>query len=525
MDFEDFLEGIERLIVRILLWVVIIPKTLFQIFSEPSWVVTYIEEELVEEERNGRFDDYISPVLLFLICSLVLFVIMNGGDTSGSGNNDINKMLESLQGVTGFLSGLAFLSLPLLFALAIEFFRDRRINRPELVRTLNIQCYYFSPLTLSIFSLFIISRLLPNELFLMGVSAIIAMGTLIWFVVVQVRFIRQDVGGRVLKSVAIFTGCTAFIVVIGLLLYLILLDSSVVDSYWAGYAESVSELELESDGRYTIHISGFDETESGSYRLIIEDQTVSEQLQPITNDMRSAYTLAYNRLVQSDISLGGKEWWSFEGQAGDIISIAVLPLDNIFDPVFTLLDENEVPLLEWDVDGSGEGGSESLSAFALPTDGLYWIGVYGFADAYEGGYELQLKTSNNSQIEDVSLGGQTRGAIHYNAFVESSLDDGESVQWDFNGQAGEIVNIIVDPDENFDVMFDVLDKNGVSILGSGADAIPIGLGYIYIFLVGLAMLLGLRSLWQNRGGKETAVSNMDAESNTSKLALTNRTQE
>ena len=221
MDLGEFLEGIEKLIVKILLWVVIIPKTLFRILTEPTWIVEYIDDEIAagKEDKDNQFDEYMSPILLFLICSLVLFIILGNMPKVDAGSNDIftlfrvtseagageeartnsvDSVLQTVQGVNGLLAALTFLSLPLLFALAIEFFGKREIKRATLNRTLNIQCYFFSPLTLSIFSAFIISSLLNDSfdgVWIIFAALFVVVATIAWFIIVQVQFIKQEIGG------------------------------------------------------------------------------------------------------------------------------------------------------------------------------------------------------------------------------------------------------------------------------------------------------------------------------------------
>jgi hypothetical protein len=50
---------------EILLWIIFIPKTLFKIIWNPSWVPKYVDEELAKEK--DRFSEYLSPMLLLSI--------------------------------------------------------------------------------------------------------------------------------------------------------------------------------------------------------------------------------------------------------------------------------------------------------------------------------------------------------------------------------------------------------------------------------------------------------------------------
>jgi hypothetical protein len=59
-----------------LMWFILIPKTLAKIITDPGWVPGYVTKEL-KQEGAARFDDYISPVLLFLLASLLPYAVIN----------------------------------------------------------------------------------------------------------------------------------------------------------------------------------------------------------------------------------------------------------------------------------------------------------------------------------------------------------------------------------------------------------------------------------------------------------------
>ncbi len=63
------LEDIEKLIYKVLMWVILIPKTLIRITLQPTAGARYVKSELTEGE--SRFDEYISPVILLLVVSLI----------------------------------------------------------------------------------------------------------------------------------------------------------------------------------------------------------------------------------------------------------------------------------------------------------------------------------------------------------------------------------------------------------------------------------------------------------------------
>jgi hypothetical protein len=63
------LQDIEKLIYKVLMWVVLIPKTLVAITLRPTGMARYVKKELGEGESH--FDEYISPVILLLVVALI----------------------------------------------------------------------------------------------------------------------------------------------------------------------------------------------------------------------------------------------------------------------------------------------------------------------------------------------------------------------------------------------------------------------------------------------------------------------
>lgn len=76
-NLNDFLDGIEKLAYRVLLWGLIIPKTLLKIIFEPQWIPGYVKEQLHLDDAKPAFDKYISPVVLFIVVTLIPAVLLS----------------------------------------------------------------------------------------------------------------------------------------------------------------------------------------------------------------------------------------------------------------------------------------------------------------------------------------------------------------------------------------------------------------------------------------------------------------
>lgn len=73
VNLIDIFESIEQFAYKVLIWIILAPKTLGKIIIEPQWAPNYITKELKEKEIN-RFDDYFSPVFLIILVSLLPFI-------------------------------------------------------------------------------------------------------------------------------------------------------------------------------------------------------------------------------------------------------------------------------------------------------------------------------------------------------------------------------------------------------------------------------------------------------------------
>jgi len=71
-----FLEEIEKLAYKLLLWVILIPKTIAKIIIQPRWAAGYIRKELTKDAESP-FDEYISPIILLLGVALLPAVFVN----------------------------------------------------------------------------------------------------------------------------------------------------------------------------------------------------------------------------------------------------------------------------------------------------------------------------------------------------------------------------------------------------------------------------------------------------------------
>jgi len=80
----------EKLIYKVLMWLILVPKTIIKITLQPSWANDYVERQLILANKSDHetdevpFDEYISPVLLLLVVALIPAFVFNFLPTFGS---------------------------------------------------------------------------------------------------------------------------------------------------------------------------------------------------------------------------------------------------------------------------------------------------------------------------------------------------------------------------------------------------------------------------------------------------------
>lgn len=215
------------------------------------------------------------------------------------------------------------------------------------------------------------------------------------------------------------------------------------DEGFAGDPEIVSGFELEVTGDYIIQVSSF-AGNSGSYTLFLDQGGES------TNNYYDAGDLAYGDTDQEFLQEDEIHAWFMNGRLGDDITIVVSPLDNNLDLDIWLLDPEAQTLIM--VDDLLSGQPETID-FVLPTNGQYIIIVREFFGE-PGGYEINLQLNDESETE---FGGE----ISYGQTVTGTVQSGKRVEWSFNGQIGEIINITLRPiSQSRDLVLSLIDPAG-----------------------------------------------------------------
>ena len=231
-----------------------------------------------------------------------------------------------------------------------------------------------------------------------------------------------------------------------------ILEGEVDDSFGV---EEVKGVTVAATGDYYVVLTGFGGS-SGDYALTVTEAGASSSS---GETFASSGSLVYGERVQSSVVAGDTAKWSFAAVAGDVLNIVITPLDDDLDVVVDVVDAAGNSILpSGEVDESFD--AEEIVGQVITADGNYIIVVRGFADA-TGNFELSLDNGAGGNIP-------TGDTLAYGEASVGSITDDETVTYTFFGNENDLVDVTVDPlTEEFDVIFDVLDDDGRSILEDG----------------------------------------------------------
>jgi len=141
MDFGKLFQSIEDAVYEVMVWVLLLPKTLIRSMFRPRWTIQYVNEEW-EKKPEDRFDEFLSPVLLWLIVAVfpltVSTVLQNGSIKS------IQDLVGALH--DGLLSqALYAMIIPFTYIAWMEWMSDRPVKKSTLKRSFYIHCYVLAP--------------------------------------------------------------------------------------------------------------------------------------------------------------------------------------------------------------------------------------------------------------------------------------------------------------------------------------------------------------------------------------------
>lgn len=210
----------------------------------------------------------------------------------------------------------------------------------------------------------------------------------------------------------------------------------------------IADFRVATSGTYYIHVLPYEG--QGDYHLGLE----------ISEKPSGGGEIRYGETVEGTLIGGGRHEWVFDGEEGDVATIAMNEVDELQDCYLELYSPDDV-LLTYD-DDSGEEFDALIEYYQLPADGTYTI-VASSASGMAGEYELVLEQTE-MVVEDTLV---------YGDVVSATLETGKRHHWLFEGAEGDVVTIsITATDEELDTYLELFAPDGVRVMtddDSGGD--------------------------------------------------------
>lgn len=505
MNIINIIKGIELLAVEVLLWFIYVPKTLYKIIKDPKWAPGYVRDQLAEKDK---FKGYMSPVLLFLAISVVLFVLLDSGliiapdydESSGSFG-------QRLQGPAGLL----FLTLPLYFGLFIELFRKGGLTRSNLLQGLYVQCYYFSPLMLSFFAYQLADQfdweyLSGDITYLSQLPLIMFLLTLLWFIIIQVNYISWELQYKKWKALGLHL--LSYVVIgIGGIFYLGI-NPEEVDQRGPGKEEKVV-LTIPENGEYQVlDIRDFFWNATSNYTIALNsgDTEIFES--------SSKMKLIHNQVVKGKVK--DSLVFTFQGNKGDQVllkgsgsllnSASKLLFDTYINPdeslIYTYSEESGIMYSGiWKLEEVPEDDGFFLY-LDLPETDDYHVVIY-IDSPNEKGFTLGFYRSDIDGNTVYTSSGILMDSTRY---LGKSMLDETFTNWIFKGERNKKVSLFLAPtDPKLDLGFNVVNENQESVVPVDRSAIANIIHWLYVLLFGYVIFIGYKGLF--RKSEEAAVTN------------------
>ena len=222
------------------------------------------------------------------------------------------------------------------------------------------------------------------------------------------------------------------------------------------FSEETVVFDVPADGTYLVILHDF-AGGGGTYNLVLTaGGTVGTP--PVANGV-----ILYTETISGVVPVDETVTHEFNGIAGDVINVVVTPTDDELDAVVDIWDADGNSIIGGEVDE--EFDVETLSGIVLPADGTYFVAIRGFAGA-GGAYELIYTETDGSGQSATPMGDGT--AIAYNDDVSGEVVDATGNVWSFMASKGDYVDVTIAPFDDFDVVVDLVDSMGNSILFDGA---------------------------------------------------------
>ena len=191
---------------------------------------------------------------------------------------------------------------------------------------------------------------------------------------------------------------------------------------------------------------------------VVETPTPVVDMNVLRQQVRG--TLLYGDAISGNIATGMVEVWQFSGKSGDVIDVTVEPIDEL-DVAVDIFNKTGQSIIGGTYDESFD--TERIPTLTIPANGDFLIVISGFQRS-SGDYRLSIVAEGGVAAATVN------GRLAYGETIASVVTGVEAGStWRFEGTIGDVVDIVVEPTDSLDVVVDVLNSNGRSILSNVVD--------------------------------------------------------
>lgn len=141
MDFLKLIQSLQDLIYEVVVWVLLLPKTVIRAIFRPAWMVKYVNQEW-DKKPEEQFDEYMPPALFFLAMAVLPSALFTWAQDM---NFDLLTSLGQLTEGNLITSALTTLISILIYLVWIEWLHKHPLKRSGLKRLFMIQCYLVTP--------------------------------------------------------------------------------------------------------------------------------------------------------------------------------------------------------------------------------------------------------------------------------------------------------------------------------------------------------------------------------------------
>lgn len=228
MDFYKLLQSAEELLFEVMMWVLLLPRTLWVVLTRPASLPAYIHKELREKDAQ-RFDDMISPPLSLFICVALGSLVEPQGGGDDRMLNALGKWIESSYSNDLVASSVIYAMLPLAITAACMWAKGVPLRRENYREAFYVQAYLICPVAIAIAIATRFSGQMQFPVLHYAASALAA-AVLVCYAVNNIRFIRSFLPCGWLKASIMFVGALLAAVLLLVLLILSITNHSLLAS-------------------------------------------------------------------------------------------------------------------------------------------------------------------------------------------------------------------------------------------------------------------------------------------------------